>query len=216
MITCLQLNQGDQMGLAQCPDCEAMVSTEAVSCPRCGCPRPAPIAASGRKSRRFGLGCLGILILGVVATLVSDSIHPDKPIASVEGTPPPLPSGSQARTGDAVRFEVLEVWPIRGGGYGAVLLIDPKHRNAADLRALGDELRAEAAGYRFAFYDVFDNRRAAAMRKEAFDDQLPPADLSLHDKHKIAFYQKNGSTGFHEYRFTLESVNSDKWTVIQY
>lgn len=77
-------------------------------------------------------------------------------------------------------------------------------------------MRTEAAADRNAFYEVFDNPRAAAMRQDAVEERLGNKDLAFHDKHKIAFYTKNGNTGYHEYRFTLDGVMSDRWTVIAY
>jgi hypothetical protein len=125
------------------------------------------------------------------------------------GSSPPDPSS-------VIEYRVIESWRIPNGGYGRVLLIDSTHRNAVALHSLGEQLRRETAADRNAFIEVFDNPRAATLRDEALNENLSKRELAFHDRHKIAFYTKNGNTGFHEYRFTLVGVMSDKWTVIKY
>ena len=195
------------MALVPCPDCGRSVSDAAPACPGCGRPMgrvpSLPPAGQRRSGSRFAIGCLVLLGIAAIGNLISSTSR-ESP------TPPQTPAGRR------IPYEVVQSWRIPNGGYGKVILIEPVHRNALDLRLLGEQLRREMASDRNAGVEVFDNLRAARMRQDAVTERLNAADLSFHDKHKIAFYNKNGNTGFHEYRFTLEGVLSDNWTVIRY
>ena len=83
-------NQYNTTSLVRCPACQAQVSRQAVSCPKCGQPlqsanyqqtqfqqnNPLPIAKKGRIGKTFGVGCLGLIGLFVVAGIIGSIALP--------------------------------------------------------------------------------------------------------------------------------------------
>jgi hypothetical protein len=107
-------------------------------------------------------------------------------------------------------------WSIPNGGYGQVVVIDRRFNNEQSLRQLGATLKYKGRSARNVFIEVFDDSRAASMRDAAFAETLSRADMAFHDKHKIAFYTKNGTTGFHEFKIAVDGVMSGKWITVNY
>lgn len=76
----VQKNHSDQSqvtlpkNLMRCPDCGQMISKDAYTCPRCGCPFPGnmPRAKNENRSsgRKSGTGILGTIVAIVVAALI--------------------------------------------------------------------------------------------------------------------------------------------------
>ena len=66
-----------------------------------------------------------------------------------------------------IPYRVMEQWTIRNPsgtpGYGRLIVINPSHRRAGDLWALGQQLNSEAADKRVSLVVVYDNARAARM-----------------------------------------------------
>jgi hypothetical protein len=88
------------MALKPCKECNREVSTEARTCPHCGKNDP-----TGRRASPLAMGCLLLILLGVLGTLISSSSK-DRPVASsgISSTSdpavaavlsPPTPVGSQ-------------------------------------------------------------------------------------------------------------------------
>lgn len=74
---------------------------------------------------------------------------------------------------------------------------------------------ADSQDARFAHVEMFDNVRAARMRRLAFPERLSEAELRFHDQHKIGFYDKNTNTGYHELRIVLSGVGSaSPWILV--
>ena len=60
------------MALVKCPDCGTEISTEATACPKCGRPHAAaPAAPARRKTSMFTWVILGLIVFGVLSTVVS-------------------------------------------------------------------------------------------------------------------------------------------------
>jgi hypothetical protein len=106
-----------------------------------------------------------------------------------------------------IAYDSVERWSIPNGGYGNVLVIKPEHRNEVDLRLLGDQLRAETRSDRHAAIFVYDDARAASLRKAAFTESLSKTDLAFHDQHMVGNYQKNNNTGYERFSIMLEGVD---------
>jgi hypothetical protein len=87
-----------------------------------------------------------------------------------------------------------------------VIVIDPKHRNEKNLRDLGDKIRQERKKDRLAVVSVFDDEKAARMKKDAAADRLNDEDGAFYDRHLIGSYFKNGA-GVDEFVIFLDGLN---------
>jgi hypothetical protein len=96
-----------------------------------------------------------------------------------------------------VPYEVVRQWTIPAGGYGKVIVVDPSHRNTSDLKALGEQLKNDTRGDRYANVDIYDDIEAAGMRNDANAERLSAEDMAFHDLHLIGNYSRNGNTGHH-------------------
>lgn len=121
--------------------------------------------------------------------------------------PPP------ART---LAYDVVEEWTLPDDGAGKVIVIDPALRTVEDLRALGEQLRWEHRNDRHVTVDVFDERRAAELRGRARAEALDPAEMTHHDQHRIAVYQKNSDSGDHELLIALGGFAGSDWITVPY
>ena len=77
------------------------------------------------------------------------------------------PSGSPEAAKGSIRYEVVEEWTLPNGGYGRAIAVDGAQRTEEGLLALANQLRRETQGDRNAFIFIYDDRRAAVLRKEA-------------------------------------------------
>jgi hypothetical protein len=105
------------------------------------------------------------------------------------------PAAAQAPV-PKIPYRVMEQWTVRNPtgtcGYGRLIVINPSHRRAADLRALGRQLNNEAAGERVSLVVVYDNERAARMWRTWGTE---PREGPFHDRHLLGHYLRNASTG---------------------
>ncbi len=129
-----------------------------------------------------------------------------KPVSSVKALPNPNTAKSENAL-PTISYRVIEEWRIPNGGYGRIIVIDPIHRNEKHLRMLGDQLRADTKKDRNAFIWVYDDEKAARMRKAALGERLNKKDLEHHDKHMIGDYARNANTGFHTLIIRLEGLD---------
>jgi DNA-directed RNA polymerase subunit RPC12/RpoP len=76
------------MALTKCPECGKDVSSQASGCPHCGFPlvkparEPPPIrpqAISPKAAKKGGLGCVGIIVIGVVISIIASILPGDPP-----------------------------------------------------------------------------------------------------------------------------------------
>jgi hypothetical protein len=203
------------MPLVQCPDCGKEHSDAAPACPHCG--RPTGAASPGRttpqtvyvkkKTSPAAWGCLTVIVVGVLGGIIS-SLSDSTERRGV----------SEGRTG-TISYSIVQEWRIPAGGYGRVIVIHPRHRNEVDMRKLGNELREEHRRDRIANIEIYDDRRAAALRQEALlsDDRGSP-DVAHHDQHRIGIYSKNVNTGHHQLQIALEGfmADPDGWITVEY
>ena len=106
-----------------------------------------------------------------------------------------------------ISHRIIEEWTIPNGGYGRIIVIDPVHRNEKDMRMLGDQLRSDTKKDRNAFIWIYDDEKAARVRKAALAERLNKKDLEHHDKHVIGDYARNANTGFHALIIFLEGLD---------
>jgi DNA-directed RNA polymerase subunit RPC12/RpoP len=193
------------MALIKCPDCGTEVSDAAAACPKCARPisaKPVQTRYAGTQTVRtrpatspVTWGCLTIILLGLAVGIVPIILGPGG------GEP------AQVAASAPFAFQEVESWDIPAGGRGRVLVIDSARSNEADLRALGDFLRAEMAPHLNAVVMVYDSDRAARMRRQV--ESLPRRDQIFHDDHRMAIYTKNGSTGHHSLVISPEGIDGD-------
>jgi hypothetical protein len=125
--------------------------------------------------------------------------------AAISALPHPLVAADG--TTQTAAYKVVEQWTVPNGGYGRVIVIDPKLRTEAGLRAVAEKLRQDTAADRNAFVTIYDDLRAARLRKAADADKLSPAQGKLYDAHALGSYIRNGNTGAHELNMFLQGLN---------
>ena len=155
------------------------------SCLGCGC----------------GVSLIGIFFIGYLGSQFrnhtsSDTEHgPQSSGAATESTKSPSKE---------VPYTVVDEWPIPNGGYGRVVLIDPTYRNEAELKRLGSVLQRDTRDDRNAFVFVFDDARAASLRKNVLSDSASDDELEYYHSHFIGTYFRNANTGHHELTILID------------
>jgi hypothetical protein len=108
-----------------------------------------------------------------------------------------------------------------GGGFGKLIIIDPKDCNIECLRRLGDQLCRETQHVRNAFVFIYDDLKAAKLRDEiplrADEAEEKDAkglshesdadlmqDLKYSSSHFIAKYTRNGNSGYNKLEIHLK------------
>lgn len=123
---------------------------------------------------------------------------------------------SAKTTREPIRYEVVQQWAIPAGGYGRVTVVDSSHRNEADMRRLGDQLREQTQGDRVSMVEVYDHPEAAKMRLRAMAENLGKDSLAFHDRHLIGQYLRNGNTGHHRWIIALNGFVNDPTIMVDY
>ena len=117
-------------------------------------------------------------------------------------TAPTLPSQMLSAT----KYALVEQWDI-GTGVGRAIAIDQAHRTDAGLRALADQLTRETKDvHGQVLVLIYDDPRAAALRANAFSDELNERFQQLHDAHLVGTYSRDPNTGHHSLTIALNGV----------
>ena len=125
-----------------------------------------------------------------------------------------IPSGDESRPSSRASLapprvvDYVVVWEHRhpnGSGYTKFIVIDSVHATEAHLRALGEQLRFDTRDVRNAILHVYSHRRAAAMFHDL--DRASKKDLAFYDRHFVAAYTRNASTGFHHFSFSSKGLS---------
>lgn len=106
-----------------------------------------------------------------------------------------------------IPYRIVDQWKIPNGGFGKVILIDPKHKTEKDMRALGETLKQDTTGDRNAFIFIYDNERASKMHRKS-----PPEGTKegrFFDEHSVGNYMRNINTGHHAMLILLKGVNGN-------
>jgi hypothetical protein len=112
-----------------------------------------------------------------------------------------------------IKYEVVEQWTIGNAGLGRAIAVDPAHRTEADLLALADQLKRETKDTQgLVGIFIYDDRRAAALRREALGHELNDRSQKLHDDHMIGNYTRNPNTGNHSLIIALDGVSAETKT----
>jgi hypothetical protein len=120
---------------------------------------------------------------------------------------PPAPMQS------LVKYEVVEQWAIGDTGLGRAIVVDPSNRIEAGLLALADQLKRETQDTKgIVAISIFDDRRAAALRREALGDELNDRSQKLHDDHMIGNYTRNPFTKHHSLVIALDGGSEEAKT----
>jgi hypothetical protein len=107
----------------------------------------------------------------------------------------------------SISYKIVDQWSITNGGLFKVIVIDSTMVNDSDIRDLGRQLWYDTQSDRNASIQIFDNMRAAGMRKDAIADRLNKTDLEFYDHHNIGTYNRNINTGNHELIVDLNPPN---------
>lgn len=114
---------------------------------------------------------------------------------------------STSAIADTINYQTVKQWPIPNGGFGRVIVVDPKYRNERDMRALAKQFQLSTAKDRNAFIFVYDDSLAASRRDAAIKDALGRKEVGHHDAHFIGSYIRNINTGYHKFQIMLQGVN---------
>lgn len=207
-----------------CVRCGAQLGIGGNYCPKCGAAVGATQRAATPTQTRVGLSSFGKVLVGcgvaallllivifIAAGNVSRALQKSR-----ETSRQTKPSSASAPAVPAparrVPYEVTRQWAIPNGGYGRVIVIDPKHRTEADMRAIGEILKLDTKNDRNAFIYIFDNPRAAALYERALN--LNDQDGRLYDQHFIGTYTRNINTGYHRLDIALKGY-ATKGPIIQ-
>ena len=106
-----------------------------------------------------------------------------------------------------IEYQIIHEWVINNGGYGRVLLIDPKFRNENDLKKLGEEIKDTTLNDRNAFVFVYDDIKAAQMQENVMN--LNEDDGAFYDEHFVLTYSKNINTGLNQLVIMVDGLNGD-------
>lgn len=162
------------------------------------------------------------MLVAFIGGLVTvSSVEPtsitSKPADTVSQAPPELEQQQLATTSNKViRYAVVDIWDIPNGGQGKVVVVSPDYLNETDMIALGEKLKSDAKNDRNSFVFIFDDRKAALLRKKVLSDELTEADRDFYDKHYIGEYSKNGNSGFHEFVIYFDGVLGSHQKTIKY
>lgn len=192
------------MALTKCKECGNEVSTEAEACPKCG----AKLKHAGNR-----IGCGFVLLLIFIIGIFGSVFKGGNNSTSSSSAPPPLPP-TPALPAAQIPYEVVEQWSIPNGGYGRVVVIDPKYKNEKDMRNLAQRLKRDTYQDRNAFITVFDDKVAASRRMAAIKDQLGKKELAHYDAHMIGNYARNINTGYHKFQIMLKGLNGPMIEVV--
>jgi len=182
------------MALKKCKECGREISTEAKVCPHCGKKHP-----TGER-----IGCVAaVLILFAIAAVMSIVSHdetPSAPESTKTAIAPRLPAAARAAR---IPYREIEAWEV-----GATIVIDPRFRSDSSLRALGSQLAARYSTRPFFNVLVYDSERAARLR-QVVDTATAKNQLSFYDRHFLATYTKNSTTGFHALEYSLKGIPNE-------
>ena len=184
------------MALTKCKKCSKEVGTEAETCPKFG----AKLKHGGNRMG-CGLFLALIFIIGIFGSIFKAEASSTSSAPLTLPPPPALPAADQ------IPYQVVEQWSIPNGGYGRVIVIDPKFRNEQDMRKLAERLKRDTHQDRNAFITVFDDKVAASRRKAAIHDQLGKKELAHYDAHMIGSYIRNINTGYHVFQIMLKGID---------
>jgi hypothetical protein len=146
--------------------------------------------------------CGGCFVLAIIGSSQSSRNAPSSSSSVTTGK-----SANAPPIVHAVPYRIIEEWTVPNGGYVRIIVIDPVHRNEQDMRELGDSLRYDTKDDRNAVVFVYDDEKAARMRKDALAEQLSEQDLADHDTHMIGHYTRNINSGFHALNIVLDGID---------
>lgn len=109
----------------------------------------------------------------------------------------------------SIPYTVVEQWTIPAGGFGKVIVVDSAFRTADKLRAVGEQLNNDSKGDAFASAFIYDDARAASLRRAAINESLSNKEAAFHDLHMIGSYIKNKKMGFNELNAFPTGISGD-------
>src|SRR4051812_36112004 len=134
------------MAKANCKRRGNGIGDTAKSCPKCG------VIARPVASRVAWSWLVGIILVatscGVLLTARDIRSSPSSP-------------------SDQITYQIAQEWSIPNGGFGRVIVVDPKYRNEKDMRTLANRLKLDTARDRNAFVFIYDDAVAASRRLAA-------------------------------------------------
>ena len=196
---------------------------------RSSSPNKTPKPRPSQEITKWILGFLFLFGIIVVFPILLKTKDPNKNLNMMQANPLNNNKVESTRDGPKIEYKMHKQWSLGqaeqnlmpGGGFGKVIIIDPKDCSIERLRALGDQLLRETQHSRNAFIFIYDDLKAAQLRddiplrakeaEEKDEKRLPhesDADLMRDSKysssHFIAEYTRNGNSGYHKLEIHLK------------
>ncbi|MCR4277567.1 MAG: hypothetical protein NUV85_00955 [Candidatus Berkelbacteria bacterium] len=106
---------------------------------------------------------------------------------------------------------------VRGAGQQIQLIaVSNENLNETDMLILGSQLRDENASSDFVRISLFSDSRAADLWDKVTVDGGTDEENSFYDKHYIAQYNKNKTTGLDRYELHLAGLDDENTKTINY
>lgn len=186
------------MALVKCKECGSEVSTSAKTCPHCG----KRLQASG--CSQLVLILFAIVLLVIFIPVIANNFTPKKVHTVVPAK--------------MIPYEV-----VGGGGItsSSRIVISPDSFDEKSMTALGETLKYDCRNIGFARISIFDDMASATILTP--QTMLNYANGSLDDhsldhyyKHLIGQYEKNSSTGHHQFWILYDGMLGDNHKIIKY
>ncbi len=161
------------MALIKCHECNKEISTDCKICPNCG--------AKKRDPNKYTWNILAAAII-VILYFAFSSGNKHKAIPT--------------QNSFKINFEVCHEWKIPNGGFGRLIVVDPKINNVESLKLLGETLKDYTHIDRNAMIFIYDDKKAALMYKSL--SNVSKSEYAFYEKHNIATYQKITDSNVHQ------------------
>ena len=185
------------MALVKCKECGHDVSSQARVCPQCG-----------KRLKENGCGTAILMVITFFVVLFAGGIlyvHFSPSKSSV----PSMPQVPAPKT--RIPFSITGGKSLDEAGS---IIIDPKHVNEADMKALGETLDYETRDRSHVFIGVFKDKKSAQFLTQSkmlyYSDRLDDHSGDKHYRNLIGKYEKNTSTGHHVIIFKPDGWLSEK------
>ncbi|MEA3209038.1 MAG: hypothetical protein QOE70_2095 [Chthoniobacter sp.] len=103
-----------------------------------------------------------------------------------------------------LRYDIAKRWSI-DGGEGKDIVIPLVDANEVGMAALVGKLREDTRSDRMAYVFIFDDAKAADMRKRVRN--LTPSELEFYKRHYIGTYKRNANTALNEMEMHPTGMN---------
>lgn len=107
-------------------------------------------------------------------------------------------------------YEVYDEWDL-----GKVVIVSPEYFNENDMPLVGEKLRNDFGNESHAFIFVYDDKKAASMRKNDIN-QYSQSEQDYYFRHFIGQYTRNMDSDYNQFEIYYDTINGDNTETIKY